>query len=139
LRRVIESGSVVNAEYNSAFVLLQYYGYPRRNPDDAPDNNFAGYDFWLNKIDSFSLPGEDMRNDSQALVRVQCAEMVRAFIESDEYQRFFGAAGGNQQGTYEPVSARIVKLKNWSTLFAPLNVFDPALAPPSFARLASGR
>src|SRR6185436_12853636 len=36
LRSVIESGSVFNAEYNLAFVLMQYYGYLRRNPDDAP-------------------------------------------------------------------------------------------------------
>ena len=71
---------------------MQYYGYLRRNPDDAPDNNFAGFDFWLNKINSFSSPEEDMRDDSQALARVQRAEMVRAFIESFEYrQRFFGA------------------------------------------------
>src|SRR5437870_12920693 len=66
LRSVIESGSVFNAEYNSAFVLMQYYGYLRRNPDDAPDNNFNGYDFWLAKLNNFSLPGEDMRNDAQA-------------------------------------------------------------------------
>jgi len=81
----------------------------RRNPDDAPDNNFNGYDFWLNKINSFSLPGEDMRNDTQAQARLQRAEMVRAFIESSEYrQRFFGAPGGNQQGTVEIGSLRIL-------------------------------
>src|SRR2546430_2876985 len=98
LRSIIESGSVFNVNYNSAFVLMQYYGYLRRNPDDAPDNNFNGYDNWLNKLNSFSLPGEDMRNDSQAYTRVQKAEMVRAFIESLEYrQRFFGAPGGNQE------------------------------------------
>jgi hypothetical protein len=68
----------------------------------APDNNFAGFDFWLQKINSFSLAGEDMRDDLQALARVQRAEMVRAFIESFEYRRrFFGAAGGNQQGASE--------------------------------------
>jgi hypothetical protein len=101
LRNVIESGTVFNGEYNLAFVLMQYYGYLRRNPDDAPDNNFAGYDFWLSKINSFSLPGEDMRDDAQAFGRVKRAEMVRAFIESEEYRlRFFGSLGGNQQGTF---------------------------------------
>ncbi|PYS98641.1 MAG: hypothetical protein DMF65_10130, partial [Acidobacteria bacterium] len=95
---VIESGSVFNAEYNPAFVLMQYYGYLRRNPDDPPDNNFSGYDFWLTKLNNFSLPGEDMRNDAQAQARVQRAEMVRAFIESIEYrQRFGGSPTGNQQ------------------------------------------
>jgi hypothetical protein len=96
LKSVVESGSVFNRLYNDAFVLMQFYGYLRRNPDDAPDNNFSGYDFWLAKLNSFTLPGEDARNESVALARVRRAEMVRAFIESAEYrQRFFGAAGGN--------------------------------------------
>src|SRR5207237_4851821 len=61
-------------------------------------DNFSGYDFWLTKLNNFSLPGEDMRNDSQAQARVQRAEMVRAFIESIEYrQRFGGSPTGNQQ------------------------------------------
>src|SRR5205807_4469871 len=59
LRSVIESGSVFNAQYNSAFVLMQYYGYLRRNPDSAPDSNFDGYDFWLTKLNQFTQPGED--------------------------------------------------------------------------------
>jgi hypothetical protein len=70
----------------------------RRNPDDLPDQNFAGYDFWLQKMNQFSLPGEDMRDAAQALGRVRRAEMVKAFIESSEYrQRFGGALEGNQQ------------------------------------------
>ncbi|MEP6819542.1 MAG: choice-of-anchor Q domain-containing protein [bacterium] len=103
LQSVVESGSLFNSQYNSAFVLMQYYGYLRRNPDDAPDNNFSGYDFWQAKLDSFTLPGEDARNESVALARVRRAEMVKAFIESAEYrQRFGGALGGNQQGSIEP-------------------------------------
>lgn len=99
LRSVIESGSVFNFEYNRAFVLMQYFGYLRRNPNDQPDNNFSGYNFWLAKLNSVSLAGEDMRNDAQAQARAQRAEMVRAFIESNEYrQRFAGAPGGNQTG-----------------------------------------
>lgn len=90
VRSVVESGSVFNAEYNAAFVLMQYFGYLRRNPDAAPDGNFAGYDFWLAKLDSFSRPSEDMRDDTQAFARVQKAEMVRAFIESLEYRKRFG-------------------------------------------------
>jgi hypothetical protein len=97
LRSVVESGSVFNAEYNSAFVLMQYYGYLRRDPDSAPDIDFSGYGFWLAKLNSVSRPGEDMRDDAQAQARVQRAEMVRAFIESIEYRgRFGGAAGENR-------------------------------------------
>jgi hypothetical protein len=59
---------------------MQFYGYLRRNPDDEPDLNFTGYDFWLAKMNQFSLPGEDMRDATQALGRIQKSEMVRAFI-----------------------------------------------------------
>lgn len=51
-------------------------------------------------MNSFTLPGEDARNEQVALARVRRAEMVKAFIESAEYrERFFGSATGNQQGT----------------------------------------
>jgi len=97
LKSVIESGSVFNQLFNDSFVLMEYFGYLRRNPDDAPDNNFTGYDFWLAKLNSFSQPGDDMRDDLQAQHRAEHAEMIRAFIESFEYrERFGGAAGGNQ-------------------------------------------
>jgi len=59
---------------------MQYYGYLRRNPDDLPDNNFNGYDFWLAKMNEFTLPGEDARNEQVALSRVRRAEMVKAFM-----------------------------------------------------------
>jgi hypothetical protein len=90
---------------------MQYFGYLRRNPDDEPDFNFDGYDFWLGKLDQFSLPGEDVRGESVALGRVHRAEMVRAFIESAEYRRrFFGAEGGNQMG---PATGRRELLTEW--------------------------
>jgi hypothetical protein len=131
LRSVIESGSVFNAEYNPAFVLMQYYGYLRRNPDDAPDNNFGGYNFWLNKLNSFSQPNEDMRDDSQAFTRVQKAEMVRAFIESAEYrQRFGGAASGNQSGA--PVQGGALKGGGWREGLARA---APFIFGPTFTRL----
>ena len=76
-RSVVDSTSVVNAELNAAFVLLQYYGYLRRNPTDAPDVNDNGYQFWLTKLNLF---GGDFI----------AAEMVKAFIESDEYRQRFG-------------------------------------------------
>jgi hypothetical protein len=120
LRSVVESGTVFNAEYDSAFVLMQYYGYLRRNPDDAPDNNFSGYDFWLSKLDSVSRPGEDLRDDAQAQARVRRAEMVRAFIESTEYrQRFGGALAGNQLGPVESAGARRSK---WRDAISPSHI-----------------
>ena len=90
LLAVVRSGSVFNRQFNTAFVLMQYIGYLRRNPDDAPDNNFGGFDFWLAKMNQFSLPGEDVRNPNVALLRVGRAEMVKAFIVSVEYRQRFG-------------------------------------------------
>jgi Tol biopolymer transport system component len=77
LRKVAENSVLKRNEQNRAFVLMQYFGYLRRNPDDAPDNNLAGYNFWLNKLNQFS---GDFRG----------AEMVKAFIRSGEYRVRFG-------------------------------------------------
>ena len=90
LRSVAESDSVYRRLYNPAFVLSQYFGYLRRDPADAPDFGFTGYDFWLDKMNAFSSPGEDVRDEAVALARVRRAEMVRAFVTSIEYRRRFG-------------------------------------------------
>ena len=90
LKSVIESDSVFTTQYNSAFVLMQYFGYLRRDADDAPDNNFNGYDFWLNKMNQFSVAGENVRDDDVALARVKRADMVKSFLVSSEYRGRFG-------------------------------------------------
>ncbi|HEX6184233.1 MAG TPA: SBBP repeat-containing protein [Pyrinomonadaceae bacterium] len=90
LRNVVELQSVYNRQFNAAFVLSQYIGYLRRNPNDTPDTDYSGFDFWLAKMDSFSLPGENVRDEAVALNRVRRAEMVRAFIVSSEYRGRFG-------------------------------------------------
>src|SRR5438132_11455263 len=77
LRRVAENPTLTAQEFNRAFVLMQYFGYLRRNPNDAPEENFDGYNFWLNKLNQFE--GNFVN-----------AEMVRAFIDSSEYRRRFG-------------------------------------------------
>jgi hypothetical protein len=63
---------------------MQYFGYLRRNPNDPQDTDHTGYDFWLTKLNNFTQPGDD------ALVRVQKADMVKAFIVSGEYRGRFG-------------------------------------------------
>jgi len=77
LRRVAEDSDLVTAEFNKAFVLIQYFGYLRRDPDSAPDTNFTGWQFWLTKLDQFHGNFVD-------------AEMVKAFIISAEYRTRFG-------------------------------------------------
>jgi hypothetical protein len=90
LKSVIESDTVFNNQYNSAFVLMQYFGYLRRDADDLPNTNFDGYDFWLAKMNQFSIPGENVRDDDVALARVKRADMVESFIVSGEYRGRFG-------------------------------------------------
>jgi hypothetical protein len=79
LRRVADSPVVVRNEFKKAFVLMQYFGYLRRNPDAAPEANrdFAGFNFWLAKLEE---AGGDFHR----------AEMVRSFLVSDEYRQRFG-------------------------------------------------
>jgi CSLREA domain-containing protein len=77
LRKVAEDSDLVRNETNSAFVLMQFFGYLRRNPNDTPDADYTGYDFWLKKLDQFG--GNFIR-----------AEMVRGFISSTEYRHRFG-------------------------------------------------
>lgn len=80
LRRVAENSTLAQQEYNRAFVLMQYFGYLRRNPNDSPEPtlDFQGYNFWLNKLESFNG-------------NYVSAEMVKAFITSGEYRQRFGS------------------------------------------------
>jgi YVTN family beta-propeller protein len=79
LRQVVENAEFTRREKNRAFVLMQYFGYLRRNPDDAPQANldFEGYNFWLTKLEEFNG-------------NFVSAEMVKAFITAPEYRARFG-------------------------------------------------
>ena len=77
LRILAENAELTRREFNPAFVLMQYIGYLRRNPDDMPDLNFSGWQFWLSKLNHFG--GNFVE-----------AEMVKAFITSGEYRQRFG-------------------------------------------------
>jgi hypothetical protein len=77
LRQIAEDSDLSDAERNRAFVLMQYFEYLRRNPNDAQDSDYSGYDFWLSKLNQFNGNFID-------------AEMVRAFINSAEYRQRFG-------------------------------------------------
>ncbi|HVS82832.1 MAG TPA: hypothetical protein VHE60_13965 [Pyrinomonadaceae bacterium] len=76
LRAVAENSNLVNAEFNRAFVPMQYFGYLRRDPNSGPDSDFSGYNFWMNKLNAFN--GDFVQ-----------AEMVKASIESTEYRQRF--------------------------------------------------
>jgi len=74
LRSVAEDGDLARNEFNKAFVLMQYFGYLGRNPNDATDADSGGYNFWLNKLNQFN--GNFIE-----------AQMVKAFISSGQYRQ----------------------------------------------------
>jgi hypothetical protein len=76
LRRVAENSALARQEFNQAFVLMQYFGYLRRDPNSGPDRDLSGYNFWLEKLNSFQGNFRD-------------AEMVKAFLVSGEYRGRF--------------------------------------------------
>ena len=70
LRQVVENEGFISAKRNETFVMMEYFGYLRRDPDAS------GYQFWLNKLNQFGGNFEQ-------------AEMVKAFINSGEYRGRF--------------------------------------------------
>jgi hypothetical protein len=69
LRDIVESAEVKAKMYNDAFVLMEYFGYLRRDPESN------GFNAWLNYLNSH--PG-DFRT------------MVNGFVNSIEYRLRFG-------------------------------------------------
>jgi hypothetical protein len=76
LGKVSERSDFSRKEQNSAFVLMQYFGYLHRNPDEGADHDLSGFNFWLKKLDD---NGGDFRS----------AEMVKAFLSAGEYRHRF--------------------------------------------------
>jgi len=68
---LIEINDFKTQEYNAAFVLMQYFGYLRRDPDEA------GYYFWLDVLNN--REPNNFRG------------MICAFLTSSEYQLRFGS------------------------------------------------
>ncbi len=70
LLRFIEDERFRAREYNSAYVLVHFFGYLGRNPDDPPDRDWSGLGHWLSVL--------DRTGDHRSL--------SRAFLESTEYK-----------------------------------------------------
>jgi hypothetical protein len=71
LQRISADRRLFSREYGAAYVLCHYFGYLKRNPDDKPDRDLTGYNFWRKQLDRT----RDYRG------------ITRAFLESDEYNR----------------------------------------------------
>jgi glucose/arabinose dehydrogenase len=70
LRQIAEDPRFKSAKFNETFVMMEYFGYLRRDPDAA------GFQFWLDKLNQFNGNFEQ-------------ADMVKAFIVSGEYRDRF--------------------------------------------------
>jgi hypothetical protein len=79
--RITQNAAFRQREGNRAFVFMEYVGYLRRSPNDPPDGNFDGYNFWLTKLNQFN--GDFLQ-----------AEMVKAFLSSIEYRTAFWTMSG---------------------------------------------
>jgi hypothetical protein len=71
LQRVSAERRPPISDYNAAYVLCHYFAYLKRNPNEAPDRDFTGYNFWYRQL--------ERTHDYRGL--------TRAFLESDEYRR----------------------------------------------------
>jgi hypothetical protein len=70
LRQITEDPRFVSLKFNETFVMMEYFGYLRRDPDAG------GFQFWLDKLNQFNGNFEN-------------ADMVKAFIVSGEYRDRF--------------------------------------------------
>ncbi len=70
LRQIAEDPRFKSLKFNQTFVMMEYFGYLRRDPDAV------GYQFWLDKLNQFNGNFEQ-------------ADMVKAFIVSGEYRDRF--------------------------------------------------
>jgi hypothetical protein len=73
LTRLASDQRVVDANYNQALVLFQYFTYLRRNPEEA------GFNAWVNTLKSKPLRDPDAAHS-----------LVCNFLNSAEYQNRFG-------------------------------------------------
>jgi hypothetical protein len=70
LRQIAEDEGFAQSKRNGMFVTMQYFGYLRRDPDEA------GFNFWLAKLNQHGGNFEQ-------------AEMVKSFLVSGEYRNRF--------------------------------------------------
>jgi beta-glucanase (GH16 family) len=81
LRSIADSQAMIDAVYNESFVVMEYFGYLRRDPDDG------GYNFWLGQVNKHPLRD----------VGIQHA-MACSFVTALEYQLRFGSTATHSNG-----------------------------------------
>jgi hypothetical protein len=74
LVRIARDPRLVERERHRSLLLLHYFGFLRRNPDDPPDDDLDGFNFWLGELNRTGDP----------------SKIALAFRESFEYKRLKG-------------------------------------------------
>jgi hypothetical protein len=69
LLAIVNNPEFARKEEKRSLVLLHYFGYLHRNPDDPPDRGLAGFDYWLREVE----------------VSGDLARLPTAFMASGEY------------------------------------------------------
>lgn len=72
LQSIADTQSLIDGTYNESFVVMEYFGYLRRDPEEG------GFDFWLGKVNERPLRDIDIQH-----------AMACSFITSAEYQTRF--------------------------------------------------
>ena len=70
LSNIVNRPEFVKKEKVRSLVLLHYFAYFQRNPDDPPDSNLKGFNFWVTEVEKSGDPGR----------------LPQAFMASDEYK-----------------------------------------------------
>ncbi|HEV7798752.1 MAG TPA: hypothetical protein VGO73_11380 [Pyrinomonadaceae bacterium] len=70
LLALVNRREFVEKEENRSLVLLHYFGYLHRNPDDPPDRNLSGFDYWLKEVEKSG----------------DASRLTRGFMASGEYE-----------------------------------------------------
>jgi hypothetical protein len=81
----INNRAFLDAEYNRSFVITQYFGYLRRDPD------IGGFNFWLDIVNRYPLRSASGQS-----------AMVCAFVTSEEYQLRFGPVASRANAECPP-------------------------------------
>jgi hypothetical protein len=75
LMKIATDPRVREKQLSRSVVLLHFFAYLRRNPDDPPDGNMNGFNYWVSEVEKHGGSGEDL---------------ARSFSDSIEYDRIRG-------------------------------------------------
>jgi hypothetical protein len=67
---IVNNKDFAEKENTRSLVLLHYFGYLHRNPQDPPDNNFNGFNYWVKEVEKSGEIGR----------------LARGFMASGEYE-----------------------------------------------------